>query len=230
MIDIHAHILPGVDDGARSMEETLAMLDEACAAGITRIIATPHVNRRFPSQEAARKVFRSVEAAAAERGIALTLGAELNIAIAMATENIRPLCFQMEVNGVRCLLLELEPQTRQDEAMAMVDALAREDILPILAHPERYPFVQRNVRALMDVRALGGMIQMDAEALDGRPWDMERRTARRMLKDGLVDCVASDAHRIGDYKRFAAALREMDGFENAPDLAVRRCMEEWAAR
>lgn len=211
MIDIHAHVLPRVDDGARSEADAIAMLEEAKAAGVTTIVATPHVNLRGYDRERHLAAYKALKPEAASRGIRLVLGCELNIAVARTQTQFDSFCFAMERQGERFLLLEFDLDTKKAEASFMISDVLQQGIIPIIAHPERYSFVQRDPHALSELRSYGALIQVDAQAFLESFWHPERRAVKKMLREGLIDCVASDAHRPGDYASLVKAGKAAGG-------------------
>lgn len=211
LTDLHAHILPGVDDGARTEAEAVRMLDEASAAGVVTLVATPHQNGRSAPREKCREAYDRLVPLARARGIELLLGFELNVLQIRKTDAWEPYTFSHAGQAQPFLLLELMVDTPLKEAAFLVSGIARRGVTPILAHPERYDFVRKDPRAAQELRAYGGLLQVDAGALLAPLFNPERRAARRLLSLGMVDCVASDAHRPGDYTRFAKACKGLAG-------------------
>lgn len=205
MIDLHAHILPGVDDGATSEAQSCAMLDAAASIGITTIVATPHVNGQ--KARPTRDAYFALYPRASERGITLLLGCELNIDIAQRTTNWLPYCFTVHEGGQRYLLLELNRDTSLNAASFMVSDMVQRGITPILAHPERYLFVEKNPAALRDLRVFGSLLQVDAGAYLLPFWHKMRRTALALQRLGAMDFIASDAHKPEHYADLAKVLK-----------------------
>lgn len=218
ILDVHAHILPGIDDGAQSLEETTAMLEAAKAAGVTDIVTTPHMNRRYHDLQAIYDAYSAVKPLADRYGITLYCGCECNIDMAQRVDAIAPCCFQLPWRKERFLLLELHNDTERETAGLLISQLVQAGISPILAHPERYAFIQEDIHTAADIRAYGGIIQVDASAFAQKPWEKQRRAAQGLLKAGLIDCIASDAHYFAEYDTFSRILhqlkRKRSGFWN----------------
>lgn len=208
MVDLHAHILPAVDDGAGTLEEAIGMLREARSVGVTRIIATPHMRRGSDIRAKANAAYAALAPQALALGIELRLGYEVNASMLATPEILPSLCFDADLpDGKRALLLEMEPSMPPVEMEVRVTEWIREGIVPILAHPERMAFVQARPEVLMGWTVYGCLLQLDAESIMAPGWTRVRRTAEKLLRGGFVHYVASDAHRPGDYKTFANALK-----------------------
>lgn len=199
MIDIHCHILPCVDDGPRSMPEALAMARLAAADGINRIVATPHVDGRFPAlmddQPLQGTCFASVVAAInwqlkIERVPLIVLpGAEISSTTA-AAGNLRGL----GLNNTRYLLIEMPATHLPADAATLIFRLIADGHWPILAHPERNPSIIDDPRKLFALRKLGARVQITAASLTAAHNRDVGRCAVYLLKKNAVDLVASDAH------------------------------------
>lgn len=208
MIDMHVHILPGVDDGAKDADMTQAMMQRAADAGITFMIATPHVYRA-DDQARNRGALRLARSIAHEYGVGLNLGCEFNYrAILQAgTQALDAYC----LGGTRCLLLEFANDHLLPRWEALVSEMMDRGYLPIIAHPERYSYIQRDVGIAQEMSDLGCELQVDACGLMAPMMSAERRTARKLLKQGMVSYIASDAHRPSDYDDFEKAYRAFRG-------------------
>ena len=200
MIDLHCHILPGVDDGARTLDESVAMARMAAAAGTRTIVATPHMLHpqfHVPGELARRKlddVRRAVSEA--EIDIEIVLGGEIHynaeVEERLATGELLPLCTTR-----RYILFEL-PSTHVPSAFRdLVWRLQMNGIFPVLAHPERNMDFERNPDSIHEVRAAGVPIQVTAMSITGAFGRRAKKVAKRWIKQGVVDLVASDGHGPG---------------------------------
>ena len=216
MIDLHSHLLPGVDDGSRSVEQSVQVLHAFAAIGVTDVACTPHLLASRvangwpePFERAWEKLTACVPA-----GIRLHRGAEVMldrpIPVAAAQR-------QVTVGGSRYLLVEF---TRMVPAEIVSRALAeviRIGLIPILAHPERYSSC--SIEAVRVWRELGSVIQVDATTMTLPRGRGDR--ARDLVIAGLADILASDNH--GDVRSLANARRwlvEHHGTEQAELLLV----------
>ncbi len=215
MIDLHCHILPGVDDGATTLEDALAMCRLAAADGCEAMVATPH-QRREPwwnddvarLRQLARQLQETVREAVGN-SFQVLLGAEIHTDREVLSEVER--LTEMEktsggtilpLAGSRYLLLELDRWGGADEAVHLVHEVTVAGWRPILAHPELIPWL--DVDLLAHLVSLGATAQVTAMSVTG---DFGRRPmldSHRMIEAGLVHFLASDAH---DVRRRPPGLR-----------------------
>ena len=208
MIDMHVHILPGVDDGAKDGQTSCEMLRRAADAGITHMIATPHVYR---AQDLLRhrRALDETRRMACAHGVTLEMGCEFSYRAMResGTENLDAFC----LGGTRCLLLEFSNDFLMPRWDAVISEIMDNGYLPIIAHPERYRYIQRDFGIAQAMSDLGCEMQVDACGLMAGLMSAERRTARKLLKEGYVSYIASDAHRPEDYQEFEKAYRVFRG-------------------
>lgn len=192
MIDLHAHILPGLDHGPADWDEALAMCRIAVADGIRTLAATPHVSEVFPNRP------EVIEAAVAELRRRLAgAGVPLEV-VAGGDYHIRP---DLEPGNVltlggngRYFLLEFPYQVLPPRADAFVRLLRARGLAPIVTHPERTVSLQRDWRRLEPLVKEGALVQVTAGSLLGEFGPPARAAAERFLKKGWVHLLASDAH------------------------------------
>jgi len=195
VIDLHCHVLPGIDDGPDSIDGSLALARVAADAGTRTIVATPHVSARYPNDAAtiAGLVAELNQRLAAEEiPVQVRPGAE--IALASALELDDELLAQLGLGGSSWLLVEppFTPGAGGIDALLM-DILGRGHRV-IIAHPERCPAFHRDRSALEAIVRAGVPTSITAGSLVGRFGAHVRRFARALVRDGLVHNVASDAH------------------------------------
>ncbi|MHB8834331.1 MAG: tyrosine-protein phosphatase [Candidatus Methylomirabilia bacterium] len=218
MIDLHTHILPGLDHGPGDWDEALEMCRIAVADGITAIAATPHVSEVFPNSP------QRIEAAAADlrrrladNGIPLTVhvGGDYHIRPDLAPPNV----LTLGGNG-RYFLLEFPYQILPPRADAFIKTLLDRGLLPIVTHPERTTSLQRDWRRLEPLVKAGALVQVTAGSLLGEFGPAATAAASRFLKKGWVHLLASDAHWVHE-----RSLRLAEGC-----AAAARIVGESAAR
>lgn len=210
MIDIHSHLLPGVDDGSRDIETSVAVLQRFAEQGVEVLVCTPHLEASRAAQAPYQRNRELLEALtkAAPPTPALRLGWEIMLD--------RPGCDlsapHLSLGGARAVLVEFP---RAYLPVGTADELARirnSGVVPVVAHPERYYGCSLDV--VRSWREAGAVIQTDATMLLARGPMTE--LAKSMLEAGLVDCLASDNH--GDRRSLAAArtwLEELGAHEHA---------------
>lgn len=225
-VDIHHHILYGLDDGPRTYEEMTAMLRLAAAEGIGAIIATPHVTPGLEPVNDALMERRLSEA----RAYCLDSGLDLRIfpgAEVLYTPTLENLASQGRVPplaGTRYVLLEFKRRAKFGEIESAVRLLLNGGYIPILAHIERYSCLTRNLPRLKRLKTKCAFLcQMNCAALTGGVFS--RWSARRLLRRGLIDFAATDAHngstRVCSMCAFHRAVEAFAGEELAKALTAR---------
>lgn len=208
MIDIHTHILPGVDDGAKDAQMTQEMLARAADAGISAIVCTPHVYR-VGDQERNRAAFPIAKEIARKNGVNLAMGCEFNYRALIKTpmDALRRYCLA----GSPFLLLEFSNDRLFPDWEIFLSDIADCGLRPIIAHPERYAYIQKDIGLAQEMIAYGCELQVDAGGLMAGLFDKERKTARKLLSSGMVSYIASDAHRPEHYQTFEKAYHTFTG-------------------
>lgn len=197
MIDIHTHLIPGVDDGARTAEQALDVLRRFAASGVRCVVCTPHLiasEAAFVPLERYRDRFASLVALAPE-GLVLQRGWE----IMLDRPGVDLTDATLALGASRAVLVEFPRGTLPSGSTDELARIRRSGIVPVVAHPERYGGV--TVRLVREWRAAGAVMQTDTAYLLGSG---ERASlARELLAEGLVDVLASDNH--GDARTLFAA-------------------------
>jgi protein-tyrosine phosphatase len=194
MIDLHAHILPGVDDGPADMDEALALARTAVASGTRVLAATPHINRTLnldPERLEPVRAALTDRLAAEEIPLEVVAGGEIGLDRWADLDDAA--LHRLALGGGRCLLLECPLFGTADMEPAVGD-LQRRGFDVLLAHPERSPDLQRDPERLGALVADGAYAQLTAGSFAGDFGPVARRAAERMLDAGWVDVVASDTH------------------------------------
>ena len=233
MIDIHTHVLPRVDDGSQSMEESLELLAMAADSGIKTLVATPHCNipdefDNYASPEL-EALFARLDEEREKAGIPLHICRGMEI---FATEELPELLQNGRVwtlNGTRYFLMEFAFHEDPDFCDDVLRRCRELDYLPIIAHPERYYFVQDDPNIAYEWCRLGYGLQLNKGSILGRFGELPWRTADLLLQHGLVACVASDAH--SPYQR-STHMGELRGYltDELGESYMRLLLEENPAR
>ena len=194
MIDIHAHILPGVDDGARSMEEACELVKMLVEAGFATIIATPHYSRRRGT-EGYEAVFRELKEKLEMEypEFQLYLGHETYYHEELAERLKEGNAYTLA--GSRYVLVEFDNGVSFQTIRRAIRRLITTGYLPILAHMERYRCL-REKKYLDEVLSSGCYLQMNYESLEGHWFQAEVRWCRNLVKEGHIDFLGTDVHRI----------------------------------
>ncbi len=196
MIDLHSHVLPGVDDGVRTLDESVALLRAAVEDGITHIAATPHVRDDYPtSPETMERGVDALNEAAREAGIPIEVlrGGELDLEFAAQLDDAALARFGLGGNSTT-LLLECPYSGWPLDLRDFVFRLEMRGFSALLAHPERNPDVQADPELLRPLVDAGVLVQLTAASVDGRLGSAARRASRALLDAELAHLIASDAH------------------------------------
>lgn len=212
MIDLHAHILPGFDDGVRSLEEARDLARAAAAEGVTAIAATPHVRDDFPTT--AEQMERGVQRLRAdfeeqEIPVEILYGGELGLERLWELSESEVARFSLAQTG-RYVLVEFPYRGWPPILDATIVSYARRGVVSLIAHPERNGAVQADPERVQALLASGALVQITAASLQGLVGRSSQATAHRLLELGFVHVLASDGHgphiRMGGMLEAAEAL------------------------
>jgi len=195
VIDLHCHVLPGIDDGPATVEGSLALARAAVAAGMRTLVATPHVSPRYPNDAATiAGVLGEVSVRLGEEDIPLELRAGAEIAMTRLAEMEPAELFGLGLGGGPWLLIEPPFAAAAAGLDTIVRDLLRRGHRVVLAHPERCPAFQRDPAMLKALVDEGVLASITAGSLVGSFGGDVRRFALGLLEEDLVHNVASDAH------------------------------------
>jgi protein-tyrosine phosphatase len=195
MIDIHSHILPGLDDGARSFEQAVEMVQLAAVNGTTDLVATPHSDLRYSyrPEEIDGRLVELREAVG--NVIQLYRGCDFHLHY----ENLQDALSnptKYTINGKRYLLVEFDDRIILQNTAELLERLQIVGIIPIITHPERNPLLRKRLDDLADWVASGALIQVTAQSFLGRFGQAARQATEELMSRRLVHFVASDAHDL----------------------------------
>jgi protein-tyrosine phosphatase len=210
MIDIHSHLLPGVDDGSKSVETSLRVMEGFVADGVTCLVLTPHLlasqsaHAPYERNQAIFEELRSVAPCALE----LRLGWEIMLDVPNVDLRAPTLC----LGGSRAVLVEFPRFRVPAGASQELYRIVCSGVVPVLAHPERYD--RCTVERVIEWRDAGAVVQMDTAGLLGN--GRVSKLSRSLVQHGLVDLFSSDNH--GDSRSLSTArkwLRDVASAEHA---------------
>jgi protein-tyrosine phosphatase len=196
VIDLHTHILPGLDDGPETLEESIAVARAAVADGVAAVAATPHIRDDYPTTPAEmERAVASLRARLAAAGIPLRILPGGEIAFEQLGRSSIAELRRFGLGGNPSYLLVETPYyglpLDLDERLFRLRAAG---ITPVLAHPERNRELQDDLDRVVTLVRSGGLVQVTAASLHGRAGKRARSTAKKLVTSGLAHLVASDTH------------------------------------
>ncbi len=196
MVDIHIHVIPGIDDGSDNLEESLSMLHIAAEQGVTSVVATPHSSAFDFGYDQVLREYAALQNAVLEE--------KIPVRILMGTEI---LCYESDMdeiihylqsgiyptlNRTRYVLAEFFPNAANKAIYYCLRRLQEAGFIPVLAHAERYH--NFDLESAIELHSEGVLIQINVYSVRQENYDRIRKRARKLLEHRLVDFVGSDAH------------------------------------
>jgi len=222
MIDIHHHLLFGLDDGSPDIETSVKMVDIAVRDGITHIVCTPHANHRFQYDRAVNE--RLLEQIRERIGGKVTLG--LGCDFHLSWDNIQDALDnpgRYTINGKKYLLVEFAdtiiPESINDSFFELTIVKQR----PIITHPERNPVLQRHPERLAEWVRDGALVQVTASSLTGRFGRTAKAVAEKFLDRNWVHFLATDAHNLESRPPILSQGYKVVADRNGKEAADRLC-------
>ena len=195
MVDIHTHILPGVDDGARSWEIAVHMCHMAAQDGITHMVATPHANDEYFYERPRLENLLQELSARVGPTLKFSLGCDFHFSYDnLAQFDAEPRQFM--ITGTHYLLVELSDFSVPPWVTARLQQLLDSGIQPIITHPERNVLLQGKPEQVYQWAQMGCPVQVTANSLTGRWGEKAGKTAQWLLRKEAVHIVASDCHNV----------------------------------
>jgi protein-tyrosine phosphatase len=206
-VDVHSHVVPSGDDGARTIEQGLELCRAAAEHGTRLLFATPHVWPMLPltpeREEQIRAAYAEMAPAAGDFGLDLQLGFELTPAAALLEEDPR----RYRLGALPAVLMEVPFHGSLSLSERLGEHIEGAGLLPVIAHPERSEAVLDNPGLAASLRERGWLLQLNATSILGRHGPEIESSAWRLVDDGLADLVASDGHRTARPPHLDAAYR-----------------------
>lgn len=196
MIDIHTHILPGVDDGSPNMETSIKLLKEEINQGVTDVFVTPHYYKFrgfYSTSDENTVIFQQLveEIKKHNMQINIYLGTEIyydkNTIKNLNNKVVLPL------GNTKFVLIEFSLCEESEDILEAINGITAKGYIPIIAHPERYPYI-KSIDAYYYMRRMGAKIQINASSLIGNYGRKTKKFVLNLIKSNLVDFVASDMH------------------------------------
>jgi protein-tyrosine phosphatase len=193
MVDLHTHILPGVDDGAKSLEMAIAMCTMATADGVTHIVATPHSNDVYRYDRKAHENALETLRKELNGTVQLSLGCDFHMSydnIVALRKNPAEFC----IGGSNYLLVEFSDFGISRQILTTLEEFLDFGVVPIITHPERNRVLQSEPELVVDMAAIGCVVQVTASSFTGFWGSGSKKISEWLLKKGAVHVLASDGH------------------------------------
>ena len=223
MVDIHSHILPGVDDGAKSIQNSIDMLRNASKAGVRIIVATPHLldgmfEKGIPER---LDLIKELQDLADKNAIKIQIKPGYECYISPEMSRLGEKLFEWTINNNRkYMLLELPMQNMPLFVDDALDNIKKQGITPIISHPERYMTVIKDPKILLKFIEKGCVIQLNAGSILNYYGRAVKNTARTLLECNYIHVVASDMHSISSFmlSQALSAVSALIGFDKASQM------------
>ena len=211
-VDLHSHLLPNIDDGVASLDETLICLKQLTDWGIRKVITTPHVSRDwYPNSSALiQEKLLSVRDLIAEQQLPLTIDAAAEYLLDDFFMDSLKQGDLISFGERRYLLFETGWSSAPLGLGDMIFRIQTHGYTPVLAHPERYPYYHNDKQSLEHLREVGCLFQLNWMSLSGRYGSHVEKQARFLLQQHWVDFIGSDMHRPGDLDTMARLFKSSD--------------------
>lgn len=229
MVDLHSHILPYIDDGAESMEEAVLMADIAAKNGINHILASSHGNYYPYTMEEYKKYFNNLQSEINSRGIPVKLYPGMEIFMDDQAISLLEEGELLTINNTNYLLIEFPFDEKQEKVCRHIANFKKRKYNIVLAHPERYIFIQKDPELAYYLEEKGCILQVNQGSILGEFGEKCRKTALRMMNDGIVKVIATDAH---DTRYRSPSVRRLMHFlkENYSPVEIRLWLSENPSR
>lgn len=212
MIDIHTHILSGIDDGARDLEDSIEMAAIAAHSGVHTLVATSHANtqgffRRYDIRDYMKRL-SILRQALKEEQIPLEILSGMEI---FMTDDVPEMIREeqlLSLNGTDYFLMEFGFGIDQEEMDDLLDQVMELGVIPVIAHPERYRCVQRSARGIFYWMEQGCLTQVNRGSIFGRFGESAKMCVDHLLEKRMVTCIASDAHKPYERTTYMADIKE----------------------
>lgn len=197
MIDLHTHIIPNVDDGSKSIEDTFELLKEAARVGFTDVILTPHYIKGYYETDTKIREYWVESIARVLEELKIPIKVHVGNEIYVC-EDIDELVYQNIVstlNNSKYVLVELPMNNNIKYLEEVIFKLSNLDKVPIIAHPERYSYFQKDIKILIELHNKGVLFQSNYGSILGLYGEEPKKALTKMLKENIIDFLGTDVHR-----------------------------------
>ena len=212
MIDIHSHIIPKIDDGSSSFEESYEMFGKAVEAGFTDIIATSHYIEEYYETDSIKRhaVVEAMNKVIKENslGVKLHTGSEIYI-----TPNIVKLIKEKKASTLadsRYVLFELPMNSVVNYLRDVIFEIKANGLIPVIAHPERYSYVQKEPNLVVELVKNGVLFQANFASISGYYGGKAKKTLIKLLKANAIHFLGSDSHNSKKYENISEDIKKIE--------------------
>jgi len=208
-VDLHSHIIPGIDDGSKTMEESIILLRGLQDLGYKKVITTPHImiDAYGNTKESILKAGKVLQREAEKEGLSLDIDIAAEYYL---DEGLLPLIKNCDVLLIenKYLLFETSYTHRPQQLEEIIFEILSHGFTPLLAHPERYRYMQNNLEEYILLKNLGTEFQVNLNSFNGHYGSHAQKQALLLSKHGLIDFLGSDTHCIKQVKNLDKVFKE----------------------
>jgi protein-tyrosine phosphatase len=218
MVDIHSHILPEVDDGARNWETAVEMCRMAAEDGIEHMVATPHSNHHYEYERTRLRSMLDDLRGRVGSSPALSLGCDFHLSY----ENLDSLAKEPDdytIENTPYLLVELSDYSIPPTVTYHLQGMVRAGLRPIITHPERNPLLTKHSERIFEWIRSGCAVQVTASSLTGRWGRIPKQFSHWLMERGAVHILATDSHDVRERRPNLSAAREIVSRKYGGDVA-----------
>lgn len=223
MIDIHHHLLFGLDDGAKDLETSVAMAETAVADGITHIICTPHANAHYRFDPAVNEQKLAQLRARLDGKLTLGLGCDFHLSFENIDDALKH-PRKYTINQKNYLLVEFADLSIPQQMTQVFHQFLASGVQPIITHPERNPTIQKTPGRLDEWIAGGCLVQVTASSLTGRFGQNAQSFSGKLLQQNKVHFLATDAHNLESRPPRMKEAFDLVAKQYGPETAERLCI------
>lgn len=223
MIDIHHHLLFGLDDGSKDIDTSVAMAEMAAADGITHIVCTPHANAHYRFDPAVNRQKLAELQARLDGRITLGLGCDFHLSFENIEDALKNPA-KYTINGKNYLLVEFPDLAIPPTMTEVFYAFQVAGIEPIITHPERNLTIQKNPHRLDEWLERGCLVQITASSLTGRFGRIAETFSHSLLRQNKVHFIATDAHNLDSRPPHMKEARDLIAKRYGAETAERLCV------
>ena len=220
-VDMHSHLLPGIDDGLQTPEQTVEFIKALQALGYTKFICTPHIlpGVHNNNPETILLALENARKALADNGVNIAIEAAAEYMIDDELEQYLKTDKPLLTFGKNYMLIEMSYVAPSPNMYQVIFALRMKNIKPIFAHPERYSYYHHNFQQYIDIRERDVFFQVNLLSLAGYYGRNTKRIAQKLIKEGMVEFIGTDMHHHGHLKATQDYVSSNEFYKLTKDVA-----------